>query len=1313
MIVYINPTNDDLFRRLLEDLQGSGIFLRLTPDDACDAWLNVITPTTLKSMDWQRMREANRFVINVQLSPGDLPKDLPGTTVDLYSNYMTGYRDLIRQLHGVIVSQKADLYQGLLPYGEVEARFFNGRAAFIKVVHEHIANGGRFLALVGASGSGKTSFIRAALMARLRKDGDAWTPLSVTLGDDPIRQLAHRLQPLMSAKSDLVSRLYSNPAALGDVLAEISTGQGKLLLTLDSFENVFTRASLTDRVYFLDVLFDAISRDNGNCVVSLALRADFETRILEYPKWNQLLQANTFVMPELTRDEITEIVNAPAQESGLAIDKALVKRLTDDAMHFNQAALLPALSFLLKGMAGNGKMNVENYEKLGSLGGAVGQYAENLYQGLTPIQQNVARQILLQVIELTEDGKWVVRPIERKRLAFSWASDAEIEHAVAALVGGQLLSSSIEPESGEIILQLSHESLPQMWQRYQEWLGENTESLRYGSHLERLAALWNAREYAEQALLRGSALDEAINWTQNTDHLPSPLLQNYVDVSSEIRRNYEAQQKTRAVRQRGVSLALILSFLAALLVILGGAFLLVRTVGERDNVATLQANAERSLATTTAENQELSVALNAAETTQAESNTALATTVAQYNAAATGQANAQNDIATAIAQAEAQQGTLAAQATTNSASADATIEALVTQQAADAEALANVQNLQSTLDASLQTQQLLSEYIAGQLAQTSSNLAATQPELALQLAAEAGSRILAVDAADTNPMIGQAMRDALKANATFQFKGEIAQTWFINNNNYAVIDYVDAGQADELWALNPPEMVSAFEHPVEQIIPVANGSLFLVDYVDDATDELWRTAEQVVAAQLNGDIAPAPVEADNIEIPNVVQLDNNTFFVLKYEDGLPSELWDVATAERVAALDGDLEAVIPLKDSYFFVRYADEGQVGGIWQTSSGQMVQTAQDIITANYDNGIFALRQDRAYDEIWRTNPFASLTDVVGRVKAVTNLRGTPYFIVQYTGKTPAEIWIDNGDPEIVYKFRGPINNSVTFLNSQYFFIRYDDQTPSEIWSTNPLEVAITLNGHLANNGATPVLGAEEMVIDYEDNAVSEVWSLKDRVRLEVLNGNVKKVLPILGDVFFVVQYEENQPTEIWSAVDAKLIAKLGEENRTVSAVTSLKDGNFLFVLYESEPAELWQVGADGATNVATLPDVTTQVYPFSGDDYVVLNYLNNPAQIWQTGVNSPLVTLADTVSQVAYNRESKRLGLSMVDNESFVINFDRLTQAGDENVILSDTDLLALVCQQLAESEPVSEDLFAAYLGELTPLGCPPIAVVNEAS
>src|SRR6185369_13525595 len=135
-------------------------------------------------------------------------------------------------------------------------------------------------------------------------------------------------------------------------------------------------------------------------------------------------------------------------------------------------------------------------------------------------------------------------------LTFTWASHSDIDDTLENMLNGQLLSRSIDFESGEHYFQLGHESLLDSWARYKEWVSADRENLRYGSHLERLAVLWSEREYAEQSLLRGSALDEAISWTQNPDRLPSPLLENFVAVSSEIRRNYDAQQKAQAARQR-------------------------------------------------------------------------------------------------------------------------------------------------------------------------------------------------------------------------------------------------------------------------------------------------------------------------------------------------------------------------------------------------------------------------------------------------------------------------------------------------------------------------------------------------------------------------------------------------------------------------------------------------------------------------------------------------------------------------------------------------------------------------------------------
>src|SRR5215510_5467992 len=131
--------------------------------------------------------------------------------------------------------------------------------------------------------------------------------------------------------------------------------------------------------------------------------------------------------------------------------------------------------------------------------------------------------------------------------------------------------------------------------------------MRYGRHLERLAITWNAREYAESALLRGSALDEAISWTRNPDHLPSPLLQNYVAVSSEIRENFEAQRKSQSARQHRANIGLIAAFIAALVILVGGAIFFVETSNERDALAVLQEDTANRLATATTQNQALAV----------------------------------------------------------------------------------------------------------------------------------------------------------------------------------------------------------------------------------------------------------------------------------------------------------------------------------------------------------------------------------------------------------------------------------------------------------------------------------------------------------------------------------------------------------------------------------------------------------------------------------------------------------------------------------------------------------------------------------
>jgi WD40 repeat protein len=424
---------------------------------------------------------------------------------------------------------------------------------------------------------------------------------------------------------------------------------------------------------------------------------------------------------------------------------------------------------------------------------------------------------------------------------------------------------------------------------------------------------------------------------------------------------------------------------------------------------------------------------------------------------------------------------------------------------------------------------------------------------------------------------------------------------------------------------------------------------------------------------------------------------------VKYEDAQASELWEVASASRLAALGGDIESVVSLQDGYFFAGYVDKKDANGIWQTKTAQLVQIAEAVIAVPYDNGIFALRRDRAYDEIWTTNPFAKVIQVVGRVESVFHLNKTPYFLIRFNGEGGAEIWQDTSNPQKVYTFRGPIDASTTYLDGGYFFVRYQDDSPSEVWSTNPLQMAAVLNGDLNTMQIPAALAEEVVVFDYANNTISDLWSLKDNKLLSPLNGNVKKITSISGDVFFTVQYEDNQPAELWSAVEGKLVMKLGDKAQLVKSITPIKDGKYLVIAYTEGASEIWSFGDLQATLVATLPDVAAGVVPFEQGNYFAVNYAGSPAQIWQTGAVAPFVTLPTDAPTISYNTKTRRLGIVASDNRSYELNFDRILQAGDETASPTDADLLALACQQIQDNAPVSADDLAQYLGGVPPLAC----------
>lgn len=1290
MRIFVDNIADQQSHRLLKDLQDAGFIVAQHNDDMQHVNLVLLTPKAVDAQSWKAFDESTKPTILIKIRPCDVPAE---NVIDLTTDYTTGYQNLLTHLQNIAQEQKLSPYKGLLPYGNSDAAYFFGREALVQRLLQSAQAGRQVIALLGESGSGKTSTLGAGFIPALQASEQTWISIYIQLESSPIQQIARRLELLFPGHDGLVSRLETNLDALGQVLQELTPPDTQIALILDAFENVFTRFSLADRIYFLDALYRAVSMNERKLLIVLSLRSDFQKRLLDYPKWAAFLQANQFNMARPTTEDLVAIITKPAQWAGVILENELADHIAEEALHGSEINVLPHLSFTLAKLFELNDLSLSAYHSIGGIRGAFEQYVEVLYQNLTSIQQLLVRRILVLLVDILEDGQPVARVLERNRFTLTWAKREEVDGIIDLLIRTQLLRETIDAYTNEVFLGLTHEVIPLTWKRYATWIEDDKTNLRYASGLERMAEDWIGRGYTDEALIKGTILDEARLWVQDPDHLPSPLLQDYVEMSLQLRKSIETQQTERSkIRRR--TLAILAGMVGLLAVVaVGIGIFSIRTLGERNSISTLQAGSTSQYATAVVQN---------------------ATVESQRNGFATGEADAQNQVSTSVAQYEAA-ATAQSEAETLAAVSASTIQALSEQQSANATSIAEAEELQSTAQAALnqvataqvqaqstavEAQQQLRSYLANNLAKDVDALLKTNPQLALRLAAEAGS-IAFTDGNDTtNGLAGEALRNALEANATLNLGDGVTNSWFLGNH-HVVIDFAE--KPDELWQINPPQLVATLSGPIGQVLPLAGGMAFIVDYADDTPDEIWTTEDAKPGVQLKNDVAPAFDPAQDINTPNLVQLQNATYFILKYENNQPSDLFEVATLNKIASLNGDYEEITPLADGHFFVRYTDLNIPGGIWEITSGQQVQPADDVITEPYNNSIFVLRRNGEFDEIWRTDPFAKLTQIVGRATTVTDIQGNPYFIVQYAGGQPAQIWRTEEPVEVAYTFSGDIDVSVTFLGRKYFVVRYADGSPTELWGTDPLQVITTFNGSILNLDLDLILDEQALIVDYVNNTISELWSVPDGKRLAQLNGNLEKAISILGDVYFVVRYEGNQPAEVWSAVDGALVGTLGSQSKHVKDVIPLKGGTYLFVIYDDAPAEIWQVNIDKLDLLSTLPDVVSRTFLVENGDYLVIDFLNNLAQIWQLDPSKPIATLTDDVLRANYNPEDKRLNYADANNQIYSVDFSVYITVNNQTEPLTDSDLLSLSCERLASLAPISDDDLAVYLAGLPPSAC----------
>lgn len=426
-------------------------------------------------------------------------------------------------------------FKGLASYTAMDAEYFFGRE---RLVAELVAQlvGAPLLGIVGPSGSGKSSVLRAGLLPALAAGvlpaSETWTQLVMRPGAHPQRELA---------------------AVLTDTDSDIDGG-GRILLAVDQFEETFTTClDEAERSAFISELLRAAQDPGARYVVVLALRADHYGRCAAHPELSALLAANNVLVAAMQPDELRRAVEGPCEAAGLRADLELVDALVADVEGAPGALPLLSTAMLELWQHRDGRrLRHGTYAQTGGVRGAVARLAEDAYAELAEPQQAVAESVLMRLVDPGEG-----EAVERRRVLLDELEgdrNDDVARVVALLTDRRLLTV----DAGTI--EIAHEALLREWPRLRRWIEHNREGLRVQRTLRESAREWDRLDRDEGALLRGTRLIESIEWRDGGSPSLNELERAFLTASE------EARQRDRTTRRRRMVLAFG-SLAVALLVI--------------------------------------------------------------------------------------------------------------------------------------------------------------------------------------------------------------------------------------------------------------------------------------------------------------------------------------------------------------------------------------------------------------------------------------------------------------------------------------------------------------------------------------------------------------------------------------------------------------------------------------------------------------------------------------------------------------------------------------------------------------------------
>ncbi len=419
-------------------------------------------------------------------------------------------------------------YRGLFSYQKEDSAWFFGREELTARLLQRARTGGLCI-VVGASGAGKSSLLRAGLLAAWPVDDG----VLITPGTDPNGELDRVL-----------------------AAAEIRS-----LLIVDQFEELFTLVdSAAERHRFLERIVEIAARADSPGVV-LGLRADFYAAASRLPMLLPALQMHQTVLGAMTEAELTRAILGPTERAGLTVEPGLVRTLLSELTPRGlsgsgpEVGALPLLSHAMREVclrARRGRLTVADYQATGGIVGAIAQSAERVWSSLSPGDRHIARRLLLRMVNLDEDSV-----VTRRSTS---VDDPAMMAVLAPLIDERLVTAD------ENTVGISHEALLTAWPRLHDWIAQDRSGLINLRNLRNQAAIWADGGDDPSALLRGGRLSAVTDWLATSERGSELDVRerSFVEASqaAEISDRYRSRRRLRTLRML-VAVTVVLLLIAS------------------------------------------------------------------------------------------------------------------------------------------------------------------------------------------------------------------------------------------------------------------------------------------------------------------------------------------------------------------------------------------------------------------------------------------------------------------------------------------------------------------------------------------------------------------------------------------------------------------------------------------------------------------------------------------------------------------------------------------------------------------------------